>query len=342
MLDLSANENAFGASPSAIRAIIDGALTVHRYPDAHGLALKEALAKALGVGIEQIVLGNGSCEVLELTARAVLGKADETVLGWPSFPTYRSIVRRAGAEAVLVPLVRHAYDLDAMAEAITNRTRLVLLGNPNNPTGLAIGQAALADFLRRLPGDIVVVVDEAYREYVQRADIANALDEVASGRQVVVTRSLSKVYGLAGLRIGYGVAPAALARRIEAERQRFNTNRIAQAAAVAAISDGDHLARCVALNRAGRQWLEHQLAAVGLFFLPSEANFLMIQVGEGKRVYEQLRAMGVLVKPLDAFDLPGWIRVSVGRPEENARFMQALTTVLPEIATREPPCCAPT
>ncbi len=340
-IDLSANESPLGPAPGAIRAIIEGALRAHRYPDANGLALKAELAEILGVAAEQVVLGNGSCEVLDLTARAVLGKDDEAMIGWPSFPAYRSMVDRAGAKAVLVPLKDHAYDLDAMAEAVTGRTRLVVLGNPNNPTGLTFGQAAFTRFLERLPGEVVVIIDEAYHDYVGRADRANALDEIAGAHALVVTRSFSKAHGLAGLRLGYGVAPVRLARQIEAQRQRFNTSGIAQAAAMAALADHEHLARCVALNGAGRQWLENRLAALDLFFLPSEANFVMVRVGEGKAVHEHLRARGVLVKPLDAFGLPDYIRVSVGRPEENERFIQALIAVLPQTLPGEPACCTP-
>ncbi len=338
MIDLSANENPFGPSAYAVHAIIDGALSAHRYPDGGGIALKEALASLLAIGMDQIVLGNGSCEVLELTARALLGRGDEAVLGWPSFPAYRSIIARTGATAVLVPLVEQAYDLDGMAAAVTSRTRLVVLGNPNNPTGLTIRHAAFAAFLNRLPKTVAVVVDEAYREYVGGDGLADALAWIAEGRTVVVTRSLSKAYGLAGLRIGYAAAPAALARRIETQRQHFNTSRIAQAAALAAIGDRHHLTHCVALNTSGRRWLENQLAALGLHFLPSEANFIMLRVGDGSRICQRLRGSGIQVKPLDALDRPEWIRVSVGRPEENERFIAALVSALSQPAAVEQAC----
>lgn len=328
IIDLSANENPYSPSPDAIRALIDKAATANRYPDRDGVALKTALAVNLGIARDHIVLGNGSCEILDLVARARLEPGDEAVLGWPSFPTYRSVVTRAGASVVLVPLAAHAYNLDAMAERVGARTKLAIVANPNNPTGLTIGQAALDRFLDRVPARVVVVVDEAYREYVRRPDFPDSLAYVAAGRQVVVVRSLSKAYGLAGLRIGYAVAPPALARRIDAGRQHFNTNSLAQAAAVAALADADHLAQCVAANAAALSWLEAELSALGLFHLPSEANFLLVQVGNGLEMQARLKDRGVLVKELDAVGLPDCIRVSVGRPDENERFIRALSAVL--------------
>jgi histidinol-phosphate aminotransferase len=333
MVDLSANENPFGPSPEAVRAIIDGAGIAHRYPDSQGAVLKTALAEALGVKIDNIVLGNGSSEVIEMTARALIDDGGEAIIGWPSFPTYRSAVGRAGAAAVLAPLVDHAYDLDAMAERADGQTRLVIIGNPNNPTGLAIARTALDRFLDRLPPGVVVCIDEAYGEYVGRPDFPNTLDDIAAGRSLVVVRTLSKAYGLAGLRIGYAIAPESLACRIDSQRQRFNTNCIAQAAALAAIRDPDYLARIVALNAWGRDWLASRLSALGLIFLDSEANFLMVKVGDGARVCRELKEVGLLVKPLDGLGLPEYIRVSVGRPDENARFFECLRTTLAGIAS---------
>lgn len=327
--DLSANENPRGPSPEAVRAILENASTVHRYPDGQGMALKATLAQELGVENCNIVLGNGSSEIIEMTARALLDDGGEAIIGWPSFPAYRSAVTRAGAEEVLVPLVEHAYDLNAMAERAGGRTRLIILGNPNNPTGLTISRAALDRFLVRLPQGVVVCLDEAYGEYARRPDFPNSLDGLAAGRPLVVVRTLSKAYGLAGLRIGYAIAPGPLARRIDNQRQRFNTSRIAQVAAIAAVGDLDHLASTVALNASGRDWLAARLSALGLFFLPSEANFLMVKVGDGVRVYQQLKDGGVLVKPLDGLGLPEYIRVSVGCPGENARFIEGLQAALP-------------
>jgi histidinol-phosphate aminotransferase len=327
-IDLSTNENPGGASPLAVRAIIDAAGSTNHYPDSRGAVLKGALAEALGVGLENIVLGNGSSEILEITARAVLDHESEAVTGWPSFPAYRQAVDRAGGKTVLVPLVDHNYDLDAIAERVSGSTRLIILGNPNNPTGQAMGRATLHRFLDRLPPGVVLCLDEAYCDYVRRSDFPNSLEDLAAGRPLVVVRTFSKAYGLAGVRIGYAIASEPLARRIDAQRQRYNTSGIAQAAALAALGDRDHLAKTVALNADGRNWLSSRLSDLGLFFLPSEANFLMIRVGDGAAAAGKLEKMGVRVKSLDMLGLPDFIRVSIGAPDQNARFADALQEAL--------------
>ena len=324
--DLSANENPLGPSPAVVRAIAANAGLVHRYPDSQGNALRAALAEKLSVEPRNIVLGNGSSEIFDLLARALFCEGGEAVIGWPSFPSYRATVERAGGKVTLVPLADHAYDLDAIAASVGPETRLVILGNPNNPTGLALSRAALDRFLSRLPGGPVVCLDEAYTEYAveAKADLPNSLDYIAAGRSIIVVRTLSKAYGLAGLRIGYAIAHEPLARSLNNQRQRFNTSSLAQIAAVAALGDSDHLASTIALNKSGRDWLAARLSALGLFFLPSEANFLLVRVGDGARFCQDLKEGGVLVKQLDAFDLPEYIRVSVGTPDENARFIECL------------------
>jgi histidinol-phosphate aminotransferase len=217
-----------------------------------------------------------------------------------------------------------AEDLPRMARRICERTRLIILANPNNPAGGAFDAAQWEEFLAQLPSHVMVVADEAYFEYVSLPEYPQTLKAVAEGRNVIVLRSFSKAYGLAGLRIGYGVAPAPLRQRIEAQLQHYNTNRMAQVAALAALGDRDHLARCVAMNAQGRLYLQRELSAMGFSVAPSQANFLLVRVADAARVHEQLRRQGVLVKRLDAFGQPDAIRVSVGRPEENKRFLEAL------------------
>jgi histidinol-phosphate aminotransferase len=326
--DLSANENPWGASPEAVGAIAASAVTVHRYPDSKGTALKAALAERLGVEPGNVVLGNGSSELFETIGRAVLGDGGAALVGWPSFPAYQEAMRRAGATSVRVPLAGHCYDLGAMAKLAGARNRLLIVANPNNPTGLTFGQAELDRLLDRLPEGTLLCLDEAYGEYASCADFPGAIASVLAGRPLVVVRTLSKAYGLAGLRIGYAIAAEPLARRIDAQRQRFNTSGIAQAAAIAAIGDREHLARTLALNAQGRDWLTARLSETGLFFLPSEANFLLVKVGDGAEACRRLKERGVLVKQLDAFGLPEYIRVSVGRPEENALFIESLQALL--------------
>ncbi len=324
LVDLSANENPLGPSPRAVEAVARHLDGINRYPDDEGAELKAALAAKLGVGPENVILGSGSSQVLDFAAQASLREGDEAVLATPSFFPYHSVVERCHATRVLVPLNHYRHDLDAMAERITERTKLVILGNPNNPTGTTIGRDELDRFLSRVPAEVLVVLDEAYYEYVRREDFPSSLDDVSRGRRVVVTRSLSKAYGLAGLRIGYGVAPPAVIEALESVRPHYNTNRLAQVAALAAIGDDEHLRRTVACNAAGLAYLGEQLDALGLFYVPSEANFLLLRVGDGREVHRLLKESGVVVQPMDRYGLPAFVRASVGLPEENERFITAL------------------
>ncbi len=328
VIDLSANENPLGPSPRALAAIMHAAKEAHRYPDKNGTALKKELANRLGVAIEQIMLGNGSAEVIDAIARATLGPGDEAIVGSPSFPAYRSSIARAGAAVTAVPLVDGAEDLATIAKRVSDRTRLVILANPNNPTGGTFGAASWEEFIAQMPAHVVVVVDEAYYEYVTRPDFPRAFEQVAAGQGVVVVRSFSKAYGLAGLRLGYGIAPTLLAQRIEKQVQHFNTSRVAQAAAMAALCDEDYLAHCVEMNGEGRRYLHCELTALGFVVPESQANFLLVRTSNAVEVHRQLHECGVLVKLLDGFGLTDAIRVSVGGPEDNKRFLEAFASVL--------------
>lgn len=328
LVDLSANENPFGPSPAVAEALGGAGGGIHRYPDRRGAGLRSALAERLGVAAEQIVLGNGSCEILDLAARAALGPGEEAIIGVPSFMPYRSAIRKAYGHPVAVPLQDFQYDLEAMADRVGERTRLVVLGNPNNPTGKTLPRAALERFLDGLPASVLVVLDEAYREYVADPGFADALDYVRDGRRVLAVRTFSKVHGLAGLRIGYGIGPAALAAELEVLRPHYNTNSLAQQAALAALGDAPHVTASIAANAEGRQFLSGSFAALGLDFVPSEANFILVRTGEAEAVTAALLARGVRVKSAAPFGTPDHIRVSVGRPEENQFFIEALTQVL--------------
>jgi histidinol-phosphate aminotransferase len=328
VVDLSANENPYGPSPHASAAIIKTAGLAHRYPDKSGTALVAALATRLGVQSGQIVLGNGSAELIDAIARATLRPGDEAIVGVPSFPAYRSSIARAGAEVIAVPLRDGAEDLDGVAARLSKRTRLVILGNPNNPSGGTFGASSWEHFIAQIPPQVVVVVDEAYYEYVSRPDFPQVVEQVGEKQNVIVLRSFSKAYGLAGLRIGYGIAAPPLRQRIEKQLQHFNTNRVAQAAALAALADEDHLAHCVAMNAAGLDALHRELTAIGLSVAPSQANFLLVRVPKAAEVHDRLGEQGIRVKLLETFGVPDAIRVSVGRPEENERFLQALANIL--------------
>jgi histidinol-phosphate aminotransferase len=325
LVDVSSNENPYGPSPRAVSAIVAAAGAAHLYPDGPGDALREVLARCHGVGVDSIVLGNGSTEILEMTARALLAPGADAIIGWPSFPTYRAMARRAGAREVLVPLVDHDSDLDAIAARASDRTGLIVLGNPNNPTGRVFGAAALRRLLERLPPSAPLCLDEAYCDYADPQGFPDSMEAVRAGRPLVVVRTFSKAFGLAGLRIGYAVAPPALARRIDGFRQRFNTSSIAQAAAIAALDDRDHVARSAALNVSAREKLFAGFAELGLGFVKNaDANFVMVEVGDGVAIAAELGKSGVRVKSLEAIGLPSCIRVSVGTPEQNARLVETL------------------
>lgn len=323
--DLSGNENPLGPSPHALAAMHRVARQVQRYPDKDGSALRARLGQLCGVAASQIVLGNGASELIDLAARALLQAGDEMLLPSPAFPSYRAAALRAGARLVTVPMPGGHCDVDALIGHITPATRLVVAVTPHNPCGTVLRCADLARLLAALPQQACLLVDEAYREFADAGEQPD-LSVFCGEQRLFVIRSLSKAYGLAGLRIGYGIARPALAAQLDALRQPFNTGSLAQAAALAALDDDAHLARSVAHNSAGRDCLERGLAALGIEFTPSQANFVLFHAGP--QGVEALAAHGVLVKCMARFGLPGYARVSVGRAADNARFLEALAAIL--------------
>jgi histidinol-phosphate aminotransferase len=320
---LASNENPIGPSPKAVAALHGAVERVNRYPDGHGFALRRALATRLDVPEEGLVLGNGSSEVLELVAKTFLGVGDEVVFAWPSFAMYPIVAKGMGARSVTVPLdAGFVHDLEAMAGAISERTKVAIVCNPNNPTGTTVGAEGFDRFLAALPEDVVLVVDEAYCEYARRDDFPDALAWVRRRPATIVLRTLSKIYGLAGLRVGYGVTDPELAGYLQRARHPFNVNLAAQAAAVAALDDDEHVARSREVNARGMDYLTRELAALGIETTPSDANFLLAQTGAG--VYDLLLREGVIVRPMAGFGLPEHVRVTVGLPEENERLVKAL------------------
>jgi histidinol-phosphate aminotransferase len=326
---LASNENPLGPSPKALQAIGQELPRLSRYPDGNGFALKQALADRHGVTPEQITLGNGSNDILELVTRAFISTAHEVVFSQHAFAVYPIVTQAVGARAVVVKAHEHGHDLPAMAAAITDRCRLVFVANPNNPTGTWSTVDALRKFLRAVPDNVIVVVDEAYAEYVQHADYPDMVPWIQAHPNLVVTRTFSKAFGLAGLRVGYSVSHPAVADLLNRVRQPFNVNSLAQAAALAALGDTQHLRRSQQLNRDGLQQLIDGFGALDLPFIDSVGNFICVNVKQpGARVYEQLLRRGVIVRPVDNYELPSFVRVSVGLPEENARFLQALAEVV--------------
>ncbi|HYD83991.1 MAG TPA: histidinol-phosphate transaminase [Opitutus sp.] len=319
IIKLASNENPFGPSPRAVAAAKAALEHAELYPDGGCFALREKLAAARGLKADQFVIGNGSNEIIELLGHALLGPGDEVVMGAPAFVVYKLVTLLFGAKAVEVPLVNHRHDLAAMAAAITPRTKLVFVCSPNNPTGTANTEVELRAFARALPEHVVVAFDEAYAEYVENApDLRPLLSE---GRHVVCLRTFSKIYGLASLRVGYGYAAAETIAVLNRVRQPFNANAIAQAAACAALDDGEFAEKCARENRAGMALLEAGFQKLGLEFVPSVANFVLVRVGDGARMFEALQRKGVIVRPLKPYGMPEWVRVTVGTQTQNERLL---------------------
>lgn len=332
---LASNENSLGPSPRAVEAARRALGNLHIYPDGNGLALKEALAERHRVTPEQVTLGNGSNEVLELVARTWLAPGRNAVYSRHAFAVYPLVVQAVSAEGRAAPArpvdadQPYGHDLDAMAARVDADTRVVFVANPNNPTGTWLRGDALERFIARVPAETLVVVDEAYAEYVERPDYPDTTRWLGRFPNLLVTRSFSKIHGLAGLRLGYSVSSAAIADLLNRVRQPFNVNGLAQAAGLAAIHDSEHIAQSVRMNREGLKQLGSGLQERGIGFIPSVGNFITFDVREAPGpVYERLLREGVIVRPVANYGLPTHLRVTVGTAAENERFLRALDAVL--------------
>ena len=334
VVKLASNEGPFPPFPAAVEAIERSVRDLNRYPDGGVYALRAALADLHGVAFEEVVVGGGADGVIDLLSQATLENGDEIVCGWPSFPSYVLDAAKVGAVVRKVPLRDHVYDLDGLLEAIGPRTKLVYVCHPNNPTGTANGRAELLAFVDRLPGHVLAVLDQAYFEYIDDADYLDGIAELfREGRRVAVLRTFSKIYGLAGLRVGYAVAPADVVAATSKVRRAFDVTAPAQAAALASLDGADELARRRALNAAGRSEIEAALRAHGLEPPgPAVGNFLFAEVGDGAALFDRLLRQGVIVRPLAGFGAPEAIRVTVGTPEENAFFAASLGHVLSSVS----------
>jgi histidinol-phosphate aminotransferase len=328
IVKIASNENSLGPSPAAIAAMQEGAAAMHRYPDGGAYYLRRKLAERLHVSLEQLVVGNGSNELLELMGHVFLDAGNNVVVADRAFIVYKLIAAVCRAETIAVPMRELTHDLDAMLQAITPQTRLVFISNPNNPTGTMVDGAALDRFMDAVPDHVVVVLDEAYIELLPAEKQPDTLKYVADDRNVIVTRTFSKTYGLAGLRIGYAVAPTDCIRLLHRVRQPFNANAMAQTAALAALDDDEHVARTREMVAAGLSYLETALTAMSVPFVGSVVNFMLVEVGNGRAVFEALQKEKVIVRPMDVYGLPDYVRVTVGTPEENERCVQALKKVL--------------
>jgi len=326
---LASNENPLGPSPKAVAALQKAAANLHRYPDEPAYVLIHRLAEHLGVGSDQIIVGNGSDDLLAMLARLILQPGDEVVVPDPSFLMYTIVAQSAGAVTIKVPLKDLSIDLPAMADRVGPRTRLVFVCSPNNPTGTVVSRRDLETFLSRLPGHVVVVVDEAYYEFVRDDAYRSGINYLAATPTVVTLRTFSKAYGLAGLRVGYGVMAKPLADMINRIRMPFNVNLLGQLAATAALDDAEFLQKTLTTIHKGLDQLYQALDDRGVQYFPSQANFFLIDVGRpADEVFEAMLHKGVIVRSMRAYGYPTYIRLTVGLPEENRRFLNALDEAL--------------
>ena len=331
-IKLASNENALGPSPKAVAAIRDGLAMLHRYPDGSCHYLATRLARQLGVKPGELVFGNGSNEIIELLVSTFLSPGEEVITSHPTFLVYQKMVQAQGGVNRVVPLKDLRHDLDGIAARVTDRTRLIFLDNPNNPTGTIFSHEEFTAFLAKVPETVIVVLDEAYVDFVEEPRRLDARDYLQGPTPVVALRTFSKAYGLAGLRVGFGIMRAEIAGYLHRLRQPFNVNSLAQIGALACLDDGDHYRATLAMTSDGMAWLHREIAKLGCRPLPSHANFFLVDVGvKGKLLYEKLLSRGVIIRPMDAYGFPEYIRITVGLPEENRRLVTALADALREL-----------
>ena len=328
-IKLASNENPLPPSDRVQQAIIAYLTHLNRYPDGSAFYLRQALAKKHGFTPDQVMLGNGSNDLIELVVRAFMRPGDEAVVPHPSFVVYPMIVQAVGGIRVMVMLRDYRLDLEAMARAITPHTKIVFIANPNNPTATMVTADEVEHFMARVPERTIVVFDEAYIEFAMGPDFPDALSSVRQGRKVLVLRTFSKAASLAGLRVGYGVGDADAIALMNRIRQPFNVNALGQAAALAALDDDQHVVECVRMNEAGKAYLYEEFKNLGVKYVPSRANFILVDVGRSASdIYQKLLHEGVIVRPLTPFGMETALRITVGTPDENRRLIKGLRTVL--------------
>jgi histidinol-phosphate aminotransferase len=326
IIKLASNENPIGPSPKAIAAMRCAVDRAQLYPDGGGFYLRSALARKLDIDRENIILGNGSNEIIEFLGHAFLNRGDEVIVSRHAFIAYKIVASLFGARMIETASPNYEHDLEAMLAAATSRTKIIFIANPNNPTGTLLDQGKIDNFISRLPENIIVVVDEAYFELLD--DAPDVLRYVRSGRNLIALRTFSKIHGLASLRVGYGIARRELIEILQKTREPFNVNGVAQAGAVAALQDEAHQRQTKRVIDEGRAYLQEQFAQMNMRFVPSAANFVMVNVGDGPAVFKQLLIRKIIVRPLKGYDLPEWIRISVGTMEQNKKCIAVLKEVL--------------
>ncbi len=326
IIKLASNENALGPSPKAVTAMRAAIESAQLYPESSGVYLREAIARRLGLGSENIILGNGSNEIIELIGHAFLDRGDEVIVPEYAFIAYKLIAQLFDARTIETPTANFQPDLQAMLSAITPKTKIIFIANPNNPTGFLIEQEKIDNFLARVPDEVITVLDEAYFEFLD--DPPNTLRHVSNGQNVVILRTFSKIHGLASLRVGYGIASRSLIEVLQKTRQPFNVNGIGQIGAIAALEDSEHVLQSKRIVDAGRAFLEEQFSAMKLKYIPSAGNFVFVNVGDGPTVFKKMLARKIIVRPLRGYNLPEWIRITVGTMEQNEKCIAVLKDVL--------------
>ncbi|MPZ77933.1 MAG: histidinol-phosphate transaminase [Deltaproteobacteria bacterium] len=323
-IKLASNENPLGPSPLAIEAMRQKLAELHLYPDGDCFYLKNGLTAKLNLSPDQLIVGNGSNEIIELAVRTFMRAGDEAVMARQAFVVYKLVVQAVGGVSKEVPLRDFTHDLDAIGKAISAKTRIVFLANPNNPTGTIYRTAQWESFLKQVPPDVLIIVDEAYFEYVEATDYPDSLRYHNQGKSLLTLRTFSKLYGLAGLRIGYGIADQQIISLMQRVRQPFNVNAPAQWAALAALEDREHVQHSLENNRQGMEYLAQEFAELGVEYVPSHANFILLRVGNGEEVFKRLLAQGIIVRPMAGYQFPEYIRVTVGTMDENRTFIDGL------------------
>ena len=331
IIKVASNENPFGPSPLALAAMQKAITAVNLYPDGNAFYLKQKLAAKLGVETGHLILGNGSNEIIEFVSHALLensGSDVNIVVSQYCFAIYPIVAKMLGANVLTVPAIKYGHDLPAMLRAINSQTRIVFVANPNNPTGTLASREEVIQFVNDVPDDVLLVMDEAYIEFLDDPVELVSLIRLGTRKNLILMRTFSKIYGLAGLRIGYGIGSSELISALEKIRQPFNINSVAQAAALAALDDEEHVRKTRANNFAGLEFFERAFREMKLEFVPSRANFILARVGDGAKIFEAMQREGVITRPMGGYQLPEWIRISVGTPAENERCLRALKTVL--------------
>ena len=331
IVKLASNENPLGPSPKAVQAMTEALSRAQLYPDGGGYKLRQAIAEKNGFARENVILGNGSNEIIEFIGHAFLNPGDSIIAAEHAFVVYKLMAKLFGAETIEVPDPDFIHDLDGMADAIRQDTKEIFIANPNNPTGTLVGQGAVDRFMDRVPDHVLVVFDEAYHEFLREPP--DTLRYVREGRNVIVMRTFSKIQGLASLRIGYGLGATPLIEVLQKTRQPFNANAIAQAGALASLLDEEHQEKTRRNNEQGLQYLQGTFQELGLHYVPSLANFVLVKVGDGDALFSHLMQRGIIVRAMRGYKLPEWVRVSIGTPEENQRFVHELKHWLPTAAS---------